>query len=66
MKLYSAAATSDWGTICSDEKIKAGKWSTAFNRAGYLAQVRCRKRPKRIAISLVLIGTIKATPPEVA
>lgn len=59
MKAYSASATCDWGIIYSGEVIKAGKWSTAFNRAGYLAQVRARRRPKRIAVSLVLIGTIK-------
>lgn len=57
MKLYSATATSDWGMIYQDERIEAGKWSTAFNRAGYKAQIRSRKRPKRMSISLVLIGT---------
>lgn len=65
MKIYSAAATSDWGTIFTDERIKAVKWSTAFHRAGVMAQYRCRKRPKRISISLVYVGKEeKPTPQE--
>lgn len=63
MKQYVATAGSDWGYIYSNEVIKAGKWSTAFNRAGHLAQVRARRRPKQINISLRLVGTIKKEKP---
>lgn len=59
MKQYNATASCDWGNIYENEQIKAGKFSTAFNRAGYMAQTRARRRPKQITITLRLVGTIK-------
>jgi hypothetical protein len=59
MKLYLANATSDWGHIYTTQQIKASSFKVAFSRAGYLAQTRCRRRPKHLTISIKLIGTIK-------
>ena len=65
MKLYSASATSDYGTVFYDWQVKAGSWKTAFHRAGMHAQALLsarRKRAKRVAVSLVLVGQIKKKP----
>jgi hypothetical protein len=59
MKLYTASASCDWGTIYSNEQVKGTKWNVAFNRAAYLAQQRARRRPRQISITLRLVGTVK-------
>lgn len=59
MKLYIANANSDWGSIYQNEQVKGSNWNVAFNRAGWLAQHRARRRPKQISISLRLVGAIK-------
>ena len=59
MKLYIASATSDWGFIYQDEKIKATSFHTAFGRAAYRAEHKVRRRPKEMSIKLRLVGTIK-------
>lgn len=56
MKIYTASATCDWGTIFTDERIKASGWRPAFARAAQLAKERARKRPREISIKLRLIG----------
>lgn len=57
MKIYTATASCDWGHIFTDERIEATTFGTAFARAGKLAAKRARRRPRRIHIGLVLIGT---------
>jgi len=59
MKLYLATANCDWGVIYTNEEIKASQWQTAFNRAGYLAKVRARRKPKEIGIRIRFVSTIK-------
>lgn len=55
MNVYLATATCDWGHIYSDLRIEAGKFSTAFNRAGYFAQQQARRRPRSITIKLTRV-----------
>jgi len=64
MKNYVANASSDWGNVYHNEVIKASQWSTAFNRAGHLAQRRARKRPKQITITSGSSAQSKKEPPR--
>lgn len=59
MKLYTASASCDWGHIFSGEQVKASSFKTAIGRAGHMAQMRARKRPKQISVTVRLVGTIK-------
>lgn len=63
MKIYTATASCDWGGIFTEQRIEASSFGTAFARAGKLAAKMARKRPRRISIGLVLIGTKKAYDP---
>jgi len=58
MKLYNASASSDWGVIYQNEQVKASSFKVAFGRAGHLAQLRCRRRPKELSIRLRYVGKV--------
>lgn len=61
MKIYSATATSDWGYIFADERIKASSFATAIARAARLAKQRGKKRPKQITIKCIFVGNDDAS-----